>query len=134
MSEKEYVESRLRKYLGLEFRRFTVEEYYAIFELDCLPEGTSQELWDGIILEKYTDLKPRMFRQEEFEKMLAAGIIKPEELPQLADGFILHFCWHQAPGCCWLGAPMLDVDSYSTVTLFARLRGLSTSQPNFTAR
>jgi hypothetical protein len=52
--------------------------------------------WDGIILEKYTDLKPRMFRQEEFEKML--------------------------------------VDSYSTVTLFARFRGLSTSQPNFTAR
>jgi hypothetical protein len=95
MSEKEYVESRLPKYL--EFRRFTVEEYYAIFELDCLPEGTSQELWDGIILEKYTDLKPRMFRQEEFEKMLAAGIIKPEELPQLADGFILHFCWHPAP-------------------------------------
>jgi hypothetical protein len=38
-----------------------------------------------------------MFRQEEFEKMLAAGIIKPEELPKLADGFILHFCWHPAP-------------------------------------
>ena len=48
MSEKEYAESRLPKYPGLKFRRFTVEEYYAIFELDCLPEGTSQELWDGI--------------------------------------------------------------------------------------
>ena len=89
MSEKEYVESQLPKYPGLKFRRFTVEEYYAIFELDCLPEGTSQELWDGIIVEKYTDLKPRMFRSEEFEKILAAGIIKPEERPQLVDGFIL---------------------------------------------
>ena len=61
----------------------------SLFELDCLPEGTSQELWDGIILEKYTDMKPRMFRKEEFEKILAAGIIKPEEHAQLVDGFIL---------------------------------------------
>ncbi len=89
MSEKEYIESQLPKYPGLKFRRFTVEEYYAIFELDCLPEGTSQELWDGIIVEKYTDLKPRMFRGEEFEKILAAGIIKSEEQAQLMDGFIL---------------------------------------------
>ena len=53
MSEKEYVESQLPKYPGLRFRRFTVEEYYAIFELDCLPEGTSQNsgmgsLWKSI--------------------------------------------------------------------------------------
>jgi hypothetical protein len=89
MSEKEYVESRLPKYPGAVFRRFTVEEYYAIFELDCLPEGTSQELWDGVIFEKYTDIKPRMFRREEFETILAAGIIKPEEHAQLVDGFIL---------------------------------------------
>lgn len=89
MSEKEYVESRLPRYPGMVFRRFTVEEYYAIFELDCLPEGTSQELWDGIILEKYTDMKPRMFRKEEFEKILAAGIITTEEQAQLVDGFIL---------------------------------------------
>jgi hypothetical protein len=34
------------------------EEYYRIFELDCLPEGTSQELWDGIVMEKYRNLKP----------------------------------------------------------------------------
>jgi hypothetical protein len=60
MSEKEYVELRLPKYPGIKFRRFTVEEYYAIFELDCLPEGTSQELWDGIILEKYTDMNSLM--------------------------------------------------------------------------
>ena len=86
---KEYVESRLPKYPGVEFRRFNVEEYYAIFELDCLPEGTSQELWDGVIFEKYTDMKPRMFRREEFETILAAGIIKPEEHAQLVDGFIL---------------------------------------------
>jgi len=89
MSEKEYVESRLPKYPGLEFRRFNVEEYYAIFELDCLPEGTSQELWDGVVFEKYADMKPRMFRREEFETILAAGIIKPEEHAQLVDGFIL---------------------------------------------
>lgn len=89
MSEKKYAESRLPKYPGLKFRRFTVEEYYAIFELDCLPEGTSQELWDGIILEKYTDMKPRMFRREEFEKIITAGIIKPEEQARLVDGFIL---------------------------------------------
>jgi hypothetical protein len=30
-----------------------------------------------------------MFRREEFEKILAAGIIKPEEQARLVDGFIL---------------------------------------------
>jgi hypothetical protein len=34
-------------------------------------------------------MKPRMFRREEFETILAAGIIKPEEHAQLVDGFIL---------------------------------------------
>jgi hypothetical protein len=89
MSTKEYVDSRLPKYSGLEFRHFSIEEYHQIFELDCLPEGTSQELWDGIVMEKYSDLKPRMFRKEEFEKILSAGIIKPEEHATLIDGFIL---------------------------------------------
>jgi hypothetical protein len=86
---REYVDSRLPKYPGLQFRRWTVEEYYRIFELGCLPEGTSQELWDGIIMEKYADLKPRMFRREEFEKIKAAGIIGAGENAQLIDGFIL---------------------------------------------
>ena len=34
-------------------------------------------------------MKPRMFRREEFETILAAGIIKSEERAQLVDGFIL---------------------------------------------
>jgi hypothetical protein len=89
MSTREYVDSRLPKYAGLEFRRFSVDEYHQIFELDCLPEGSSQELWDGIVMEKYNDLKPRMFHKEEFEKILRAGIVKPEEHAQLIDGFIL---------------------------------------------
>jgi len=88
MSE-EYVQSRLPRYPGLKFRRFTVEEYYRIFELDCLPEGTSQELWSGIVMEKYNSIKPRMFRREEFVRILEAGIIKPEENAQLVDGFIM---------------------------------------------
>jgi hypothetical protein len=89
MSTEGYAISRLPKYPGLEFRRFSVKEYHQIFELDCLPEGTSQELWDGIVMEKYSDLKPRMFRKEEFEKILTAGIIKLEEHARLIDGFIL---------------------------------------------
>lgn len=89
MSEEEYVESRLPKYPGLEFKRFTVEQYYQIFDLDCLPEGTSQELWDGIVMEKYSQIRPRMFRKSEFEAILAAGILRPEERAQLIDGFIL---------------------------------------------
>ena len=67
----------------------SVEDYYAIFELDCLPEGTSQELWSGIIVEKYREIGPRMFRKEEFSKILAAEITRPDEIAQLIDGFIL---------------------------------------------
>jgi hypothetical protein len=89
MSEEEYVQSRLPRYPSLQFRRFSVQEYYAIFELDCLPEGTGIELWSGIIVEKYRDLKPRLFRAEEFQQILAAGIIKPEERARLQDGYIL---------------------------------------------
>jgi len=65
------------------------EEYYRIFELDCLPEGTSTGALGRIVNEKYRNLKPRMFRKEEFEKILAAGIISLEENAQLIDGFIL---------------------------------------------
>jgi hypothetical protein len=88
MSE-EYVEAHLPRYDGLKFRRFSIEEYYEIFELDCLPEGTSQELWSGIVMEKYSEIRPRMFRQSEFDQILAAGIVKPEEQARLIDGFIL---------------------------------------------
>jgi hypothetical protein len=35
-----------------------------------------------------TDMKPPMFRKKEFESIVAAGIIKPEEHAQLVDGFI----------------------------------------------
>jgi hypothetical protein len=56
--------------------------------VNCLPAGTFQKLWDGIILKKYSGMKPRMFRKEEFEKILAAGIVNPEERAQLVDGFI----------------------------------------------
>jgi hypothetical protein len=84
----------LRHFVPLYAVRLSVPNPFNVLpEHDLLPPqtetartGTSQELRDGIIMENYSDLKPRMFRVEEFEKIKPAGIIGPAQKAQLIAG------------------------------------------------
>jgi hypothetical protein len=87
---EEYYECRLPVYAGFRFRKFSVPEIMRLGDLDIRPHRGQLSI-TGVIMEQYASgrKEPRRFRKEEFERMISAGIILPEENAQLIDGYIL---------------------------------------------
>src|SRR5687768_7943087 len=70
---------------SLERRTWTVEEYQRMGELGMLPES-GVELIDGEVREKNAWGTPRRWTYEDWERMVAGGIVDEDERLELVDG------------------------------------------------
>jgi hypothetical protein len=85
-------------------RRFTVAEYEAIWQLGLFAEEEHFELLDGLLVWNtdrmdmdevqpatllQTELPLRRFSVDEYQRLIAAGILGADERLELMDGLIL---------------------------------------------
>ena len=66
-------------------RSWTVDEYFRMGELGILPES-GVELIQGEVLEKNAWGTPRRWTYEDWERMVAGGIVDEDERLELVDG------------------------------------------------
>ena len=73
--------------LGMVPRMISVNEYHALGDAGLLSEGSGNELWQGVIMEKRGFRPAWRFHREDFREAVRVGIFEPE--CRLVEGVVM---------------------------------------------